>query len=56
LNFTKMDVSINDVLSILSAPVSDEAKKSLLTINGYSEEDANKLVITAPAIKNNPTQ
>jgi len=56
LNFSKMDVSISDILSILSAPISDDAKKSLLTINGYSEEDADKLVITAPVIKNNPTQ
>ena len=56
LNFSKMDVSISDILSILQSPISDDAKKSLLSINGYSEEDANKLVITAPTIKNNPTQ
>lgn len=45
LNFTKMDISIGDVLSILQANISDDAKKNLLVINGYSEEDANKLVL-----------
>lgn len=51
LNFAKMDVSIGDVLSVLQANISDEAKKNMLIINGYSEEDANRLVI-----KNNPEQ
>lgn len=49
LNFAKMDLSTPDVLSILQSPISDDAKRNLLVINGYSEEDANKLVI-----KNNP--
>ena len=57
LNFSKMDISIADVLSILTAPISDEAKKNMLSINGYSEADANKLVMPAPnataAPKNN---
>jgi len=58
LNFAKMDVSIQDVLSILSAPISDVAKRNMLIINGYTEEDANKIVISQPspeAPKNNPT-
>ena len=45
LNFAKMDISIPDVLSILTAPISDDAKKNMLVVNGYSEEDADKLVI-----------
>lgn len=45
LNFAKLDLAISDVLSIMQAPVSDDAKRNLLVINGYSEEDANKLVI-----------
>jgi hypothetical protein len=57
LNFAKMDLSISDTLSILSAPITDDAKRNLLIINGITEEDANKLVITNPAPtepKNNP--
>lgn len=49
LNFAKMDLSTGDVLSILQANIADEAKKNLLVINGFSEEDANRIVI-----KNNP--
>lgn len=45
LNFTKMDVSIGDVLSILTSNISEEAKRSMLILNGYSEEDADKLII-----------
>lgn len=44
LNFAKMDIAISDILSILQAQISDDSKKNLLVINGYSEEDANKLV------------
>lgn len=54
LNFAKMDISIPDVLSIIQAQISDDAKKNLLIINGYTEEDANKIVISAPKI--NPQQ
>ena len=51
LNFAKLDLSISDVLSILQSNISDESKKSLLVMNGYSEDDAAKLVI-----KNNSQQ
>ena len=50
LNFSKMDMSIPDVLSIVQSSISDDAKRALLSMNGYSEEDAIKLV----PIKNNP--
>ena len=40
-----MDVSIGDVLSILTSNISEEAKRSMLILNGYSEEDADKLII-----------
>jgi hypothetical protein len=49
LNFAKMDLSVPDVLAILAAPISDNAKKSMLVLNGYNEDDANKLVQVAPA-------
>jgi hypothetical protein len=52
LNFAKMDISIQDVLNILSANITDEAKKNLLIINGYTEDDAAKIVISQP--KTNP--
>jgi hypothetical protein len=52
LNFAKMDIAIGDVLNILQAPISDLAKKNLLIINGYTEDDADKIVIAQP--KNNP--
>lgn len=45
LNFSKMDVSITDLLAILQSTISDDAKRNLLILNGYSEEDANKLVM-----------
>ena len=51
LNFAKLGLSISDVLSILQSNISDESKKSLLVMNGYSEDDAAKLVI-----KNNSQQ
>lgn len=55
LNFAKMDVSISDVLSILQSPLTDEVKRNMLVLNGYTEDDANKLVITAPVIKTDKT-
>lgn len=53
LNFAKMDISIPDVLSILTSQLSDDSKRSLLIINGYSEDDANKLISTNTSM---PTQ
>jgi hypothetical protein len=59
LNFTKMDVSIGDVLSILTSNISEEAKRSMLILNGYSEEDADKLikpVVSLPVTPKNNIQ
>lgn len=50
LNFTKMDVSIGDILSILTSTLNDEVKKNMLILNGYTEEDANKLIITNTSV------
>lgn len=44
LNFAKMDLAIGDVLNILGAQLPDEVKRNMLVLNGYSEEDALKLV------------
>lgn len=63
LNFAKMDVSIADVLSILNSQISYESKHSMLVINGYTEEDASKILgpnvsatpITNASIKHDQT-
>ena len=55
LNFAKMDISIGDILGILTAQIPDAAKRNMLVINGYSEEDADKLVISQTQ-KNNPNE
>jgi molybdopterin-guanine dinucleotide biosynthesis protein len=44
LNFAKMDLAISDVMSILESSLPDSVKYNMLIINGFSEEDASKLV------------
>jgi len=58
LNFTKTDMNVADVLSILNSQLDPSVKRNLLIINGHTEEDAFKLVPltnAAPAPKNNDT-
>lgn len=44
LNFTKADLTINDVLTILQAPITNEQKINMLIKSGYDEDEAVKLV------------
>jgi hypothetical protein len=58
LNFAKMDLAISDVMSILESSLADSVKYNMLIINGFSEEDASKLVpngdIIKPVVKATP--
>ena len=60
LNFAKMDLSIQDVLSIMSAPISKKAKQNMLVMNGYSEDDAEKILeqdsTSAPSTPSEPVK
>ncbi len=51
IQFSKMDLTVSDVLSIIQAPISGKQKFELLTSNGYDELTATKLVgdVNAPA-------
>lgn len=44
INFAKTDLSVDDILKIISAPVSNEVKVNMLVSNGYTEEEAKKFV------------
>lgn len=64
MKFSKMDISISDLITLLTSPgLSTEQRFELLTLNGYSDEAARKMVANpAPAIplptgppKPNPT-
>lgn len=43
VEFSKMDISIGDILSILQSPITAEQKFEILTSSGYDEESAKKL-------------
>ena len=44
LKFTKADLTINDVLTILQSPLTTEQKVNILITSGYDEDEAIKLV------------
>ena len=56
LNLAKIDLAISDVLSILTSQLPSSAKKNLLILNGYTEEDAEKIVVETPPAPPAPTQ
>ncbi len=57
IKYSKMDLSVSDVLSILQSPIGREQKIALLSSSGYTNEEAEKLVgtdVQTPPTQNNP--
>ena len=44
MKFSKVDLTVADIMSILTSPLSDNQKFELLCSNGYNDETARKLI------------
>ncbi len=46
IKYSKMDLQVSDILSILTSPLQAPSKMALLTSSGYTEDEASKLLGT----------